>query len=145
MIRYNLPEIDPEGFKELLQLESYLESINWIKPYVLLIKIRASQINNCAYCLKMHTSEAIESGETMKRISLLSKWRLERIFSEQEKLILKITEAVTFISNNGLTNSLYRELETHFTTKQISQIVFAIGLINLWNRVVIASGITIKN
>lgn len=138
--RYNLPETDPEGFNELLKLESFCQKNIWMKSLAHLIKIRASQINKCVYCIHMHANEAIKAGETLQRIVLLPAWQEAPVFTEQERVVLEMTESITLISQSGFSEALYTKAKTFFTDKEIAQIAMAIGLINLWNRVVISSG-----
>jgi AhpD family alkylhydroperoxidase len=138
--RYQLPKTDPEGFKELLQLESYFEKIHWMRPILHLVKIRASQINQCAYCINMHVNKAMADGETWKRIVLLNAWPEAACFSDREKVVLEMTDSLTLIHQTGFGNALYEKAKAFFTDQEIAQLSMAIGLINLWNRVVITSG-----
>ncbi|WP_144281963.1 carboxymuconolactone decarboxylase family protein [Chryseobacterium echinoideorum] len=139
--RYNLPDTDPDGFNELLKLETFMEKIEWIAPYKYLIKIRASQLNKCAYCLNMHSKEALENGETANRIILLNAWKEATVFGEKEKIVLEFTEHFTLVSQAEFNEGLFQQASDHFDNKQVAQLVMAIGMINLWNRIVICSGI----
>ncbi len=138
--RYNLPETDPEGFNELLKLEAFCQKNTWMKSLAHLIKVRASQINKCVYCINMHTNEALKAGETLQRIVLLPAWQEAPVFTEQERVVLEMTESMTLISQAGFPEALYAKAKTFFTDKEIAQLALAIGLINLWNRVVLCSG-----
>jgi len=139
--RYNLPDTDPEGFNELLKLETFMEKIEWLNPYKYLIKLRASQLNKCAYCLNMHSKEALQKGETINRIILLNAWKEATVFDEKEKIVLEFTEHFTLVSLTRFNDDLFQQASAHFNDKQIAQLVMAIGMINLWNRIVICSGI----
>src|SRR5688572_30344010 len=130
--RYNLPETDPRGFSELLKLDSYCSTFESLKPFLHLIKIRASQLNQCAYCINMHTHEAIKGGETPMRIVLLNAWKDASIFTDKEKIVLEITESVTLISELGFADALYEKALAYFSDKEIAQISITIGIINLW-------------
>ena len=100
-----------------------------------LLKIRASQINSCAYCINMHTKEALHSGETQQRLFLLSAWRETSLFTPEEKAILALTEEVTLIHQHGVTDATYSRAREFFDDKTIGELIMAIVLINMWNRV----------
>ncbi|HMR84951.1 MAG TPA: carboxymuconolactone decarboxylase family protein [Niabella sp.] len=138
--RYNIEKSDPEGFMALLQLESFMKSIQWMEPFALLIKIRASQLNQCTFCINLHTKEAVAAGETDKRIALLNTWKRAPAFNDKEKVVLALTEALT-LTIPHVSDDLYQEAAAYFDDTKIAQLAMAIGMINLWNRVVIASGI----
>ena len=138
---YYLPVTDPEGFNKLLELEDFMEKIEWLTPYKYLIKIRASQLNKCAYCLNMHSKEALEKGENAKRLTLLNAWKEATAFDEKEKIILDFTQKFTIVNQAGLNDKLFQQASAHFDNKQLAQLAMAIGIINLWNRVVLCSGI----
>ncbi|WP_313533349.1 carboxymuconolactone decarboxylase family protein [Sphingobacterium athyrii] len=108
-----------------------------------MIKIRASQINGCAFCINMHTSDALKQGETAQRIFLLNAWKETGLFTEEEKTILAITEEVTLISQNGLSEETYRQAEQLFNENQLAQIIVAVVTINAWNRIVISTRKTV--
>ena len=99
-----------------------------------LLKIRASQINSCAYCINMHTKEALHSGETQQRLFLLSAWRETNLFTPEEKAILALTEEVTLIHQHGVTDATYSRAREFFDDKTIGELIMAIVLINMWNR-----------
>ncbi|WP_156307597.1 carboxymuconolactone decarboxylase family protein [Sphingobacterium endophyticum] len=139
--QYYLPVTDPEGFNKLLELEDFMEKVEWLTPYKYLIKIRASQLNKCAYCLNMHSNEALEKGENAKRLILLDAWKDATVFDEKEKIILDFTENFTLANQAGFNDDLFQQASAHFDNKQLAQLAMAIGMINLWNRVVLCSGI----
>ncbi len=138
--RTNITQAEPEALNAMMGLEAYLSKISISKTIKDLIKIRASQINRCAYCIDMHTKEALKNGETNQRIFLLNAWReAETIFSEEEKLVLAITEEVTLIQQEGLTEDTYENAIKVFNENQIAQIVMAVVVINAWNRISLSS------
>src|SRR5690606_17858357 len=98
-----------------------------------LIKIRASQINGCAFCIDMHTTDAIKLGESQQRIFLLDAWRETDLFTEEERILLQITEEVTLIHKKGLTSATYKKAMEIFGEHYFSQIIMAIATINAWN------------
>ncbi len=105
-----------------------------------LIKIRASQINGCAFCLDMHTKDALKYGETPQRIFLLNAWRDAReLFTEEEQVILAIAEEVTLISEKGLSEETYQKAKQIFNEVQIADIIMAAVTINMWNRIAIST------
>ena len=105
-----------------------------------LIKIRASQINSCAFCLNMHTKDALKYGETPQRIFLLNAWSdAKELFTEEEQIILQITEEVTLISNKGLSEETYQKAKVLFNENQLADIIMAAVVINMWNRIAIST------
>ena len=105
-----------------------------------LIKIRASQINACAFCLNMHTKDALKYGETPQRIFLLNAWRdAKELFTEEEQIILQITEEVTLIGNKGLSEETYQKAKVLFNENQLADIIMASVVINMWNRIAIST------
>lgn len=105
-----------------------------------LIKIRASQINSCAFCLNMHTKDALKYGETPQRIFLLNAWReAKELFTEEEQIILQITEEVTLISQKGLSEETYQKAKEIFNESELADIIMAAVVINMWNRIAIST------
>jgi len=137
--RMNMAEIQSEAYKALLALEKSLQNISLTAIEKELIKIRASQINQCAFCLNMHTKDARKIGETEKRIYLLNAWKETNLFNEREQTILAITEEVTLISKAGLTDETYETGLKLFSEVEMGQIIMCIVAINSWNRVAIAT------
>lgn len=138
-MRVNINETEPQAFKAMYALENYLGTIQLSKIQKELIKIRASQINGCAFCIDMHTKDALKYGETTQRIFLLNAWRETQLFSKEEKTILAITEEITLISNKGLSDETYKKAEQFFDKNQIAQIIMAVVTINAWNRIAIST------
>ncbi len=130
----------PEAFNALMALENFVATTPLTKTHKELIKIRASQINGCAFCINMHTADARKSGETEQRIYLLSAWRDSDLFSDEEKAILAFTEEVTLISNH-VSDETYRNVANYFDEKYIAAILMMIITINSWNRMAIATGL----
>ena len=142
--RIDIPTLEPDAFKAMLALENYLQYSQLSKTHLELIKIRASQINGCAYCIDMHTSDALKRGETPQRIFLLNAWRDTELFSEEEKNILAITEEITLINKSVLSDKTYKEAESLFSNTYIAQIIMVIITINAWNRITISTGKIVK-
>jgi AhpD family alkylhydroperoxidase len=133
--RIKINQAEPAAYKAMLALEHYMETTGLTTKHKDLIKIRASQINGCAYCLNMHTIDARKAGETEQRIYTLSAWRETPFFDEQEQAILALTEEVTLISNHGVSNDTYNKAAQLFEPAYLAQIIMAIITINAWNRI----------
>lgn len=137
--RVRIGEIEQAAYKAMYGLEHYLQNSALTKIQKELIKIRASQINGCAYCINMHTRDALKYGETQQRIFLLNAWRETHLFSEEEQAILLMTEEITLIQHHGLTEETYQKAKRFFSDNQIAQIIMAIVTINAWNRIAIST------
>lgn len=123
----------------MIGLATALSKINLTPIQKELIKIRASQINGCSYCLDMHTRDALKLGETQQRLFVLSAWRETDLFTEEEKALLALVEEVTLIHQKGVTDETYKGAEKFFRAETIAQIIMAIVLINAWNRIAIST------
>ena len=144
--RINISTVEPQAFKAMLGLEGYLSKIDISKTLKELVKIRASQINNCAYCISMHTKDAIKNGETPERIFLISVWReATKFFTQEEQTILAMTEEITLIHDKGLREETYRKASEFFTENQIAQIIMLIVTINGWNRIALSTHLEIED
>ncbi|NQX60322.1 carboxymuconolactone decarboxylase family protein [Paenibacillus qinlingensis] len=139
-IRFDYTKAQPEAFQTLLKLEGYVRKSGIDHKLLELIKIRASQINGCAYCLDMHTKDARAMGETEQRLYLLNAWREAPFYTEAERAALALTEAVTKISDAGVPQELYVHVRNHFDEGQFVNLIMAINAINSWNRIAISTG-----
>lgn len=138
--RININATEPQAYKAMFALEGYLAKAEISKTLKELIKIRASQINNCAYCIDMHTKDALKNGDTSQRLFLVSAWReATKFFTEEEQTVLKMTEEITLIHQNGLSEETYRKASGIFSENQIAQIIMAIVTINAWNRIAVST------
>ncbi|WP_433833174.1 carboxymuconolactone decarboxylase family protein [Flavobacterium anhuiense] len=138
--RIVIPNVAPEAYNALLNLEKYISSTALTPVHKELIKIRASQINGCAYCINMHTADARKYGISEQRIYLISAWREADVYSEEEKAILALTEQVTLI-NNHVSDEVYENAAKFFDEKYLAEIILAIITINSWNRLAITTGL----
>lgn len=134
--RIDIIATQPDAYKAMSALESYLKNSALSAIHKELIKIRASQINGCAFCINMHTADARKAGETEQRIYLLNAWRETDLFTEEEKAILALTEEVTLIQNH-VSDATYERAAALFDETYLSQIIMAIVTINAWNRLAI--------
>ncbi|MGM7719495.1 carboxymuconolactone decarboxylase family protein [Metabacillus sp. Hm71] len=137
--RINYMQTNREVFRLMRQLEDYKKTTGFDSKLIELVKIRASQINGCAFCLDMHTKDARAIGETEQRIYCLPAWRESPFYSEEERAALELTEAVTTISANGVPDDLYQRVRKHFDEKQYIDLVTIIITINGWNRLAISA------
>ncbi len=109
------------------------------KSLIEIIKIRVSQINKCAYCIDYHTQDALKKGETSRRIFALSAWQESPLLTNIERAVLEIVEEVTFIFNHGVSDHAYKKLKSHFTEKEIADIIVCICHMNFLNRIGIST------
>ena len=137
--RFNLSESDPKAYQAMLSLEKYIASSGLDKNLYELIKTRASQINGCAYCINMHTRDAMKMGETAQRLFLLDAWRETNLYSEKERAVLALTEAMTLIADAAVPDEVYDAAKAQFTNKEFAAVMMAIVTINAWNRIAITS------
>ncbi len=136
-------ETQAQAAKAMYGLEGYLASTQLPKAHKELIKIRASQINGCAFCLDMHTKDALRNGESSQRIFLLNAWRETNLFSPEEKVLLAITEEVTLIHQHGLSEETYSRARAIFDEGYIAQVIMAVVIINAWNRIAVSTRLEI--
>ncbi len=139
--RINMQETQPQAYKAMFGLEGYLKTTSLDPTHQELIKIRASQINGCAYCLDMHTKDALKAGETTQRIFLLNAWKETQLFTREEKIVLALTEAITLIHQHGVPEPLYREAESVLGAAYLAQVIMAVVTINAWNRIAISTNL----
>ncbi|HEX5317820.1 MAG TPA: carboxymuconolactone decarboxylase family protein [Stellaceae bacterium] len=130
----------PAGMTALRNVEAYLHDTSLGTNLIDLVKMRASQINGCAYCLAMHSKSLREHGETEQRIYLLNAWHESPLYSPRERAALAWTDQLTRIANAHPTQEAYDELRRHFDEKEVVDLTTLIGMINCWNRLAISMG-----
>jgi AhpD family alkylhydroperoxidase len=128
----------PAGHRAFLALNQFVENCGIEHPLLELIKIRASQINGCAFCLDMHTIDARAAGESEQRIYVLDAWREAPFYSDRERAALAWTEAVTLVSETHVPDDVYEEARRHFSVEELVNLTWAVVTINGWNRMAIA-------
>ncbi|WP_264537437.1 carboxymuconolactone decarboxylase family protein [Flavobacterium sp. N1736] len=138
--RIHIDKVEPAGYSAILGLEKFIESTSLTRTHKELIKIRASQINGCAFCINMHTKEARIAGETEQRIYALNAWRDTPFFTDEERAILALTEEVTLISNH-VSDETYEAAAKVLDEKYLAQVILAIITINAWNRIGITTNL----
>ncbi len=136
--RIKIQEIEPEAFQAMFPLENYVRNSGLDKRLYELIKIRASQINGCAFCLDMHTKDARKLGETEQRIYLLNAWRDTNLYTPEERAILQLTEEITNIKTH-VSDETYCNAINTLGEKTTARVIVAIIAINAWNRMAIAT------
>ena len=142
-MRLNIQQTEPEAYKAMYALEKYLGSSKLSGTHKELIKMRASQINGCAYCLNMHSRDARNTGETEQRLYLLSAWRETKLFTPEEQALLALTEEVTLIGQH-VSNATYQQAATLFDEHYLAQAIIAIVTINAWNRIAITTELPLE-
>jgi AhpD family alkylhydroperoxidase len=133
-MRLNYREVLPDALRAMLGLERAANSGLDDRPLLDLVKIRASQINGCAHCVRLHTAEARKAGVTDERLDMIAVWREADCFGRAERAALAWCEALTLLPTSGAPDELYDELSQHFTSEQIVALTLAIVAINGWNR-----------
>jgi AhpD family alkylhydroperoxidase len=127
----------PAAMKAVLGVEAYIRGCGLDPSLIELVKMRASQINGCAFCLDMHSHDARQRGETEQRLYLLDAWREVPLYSPRERAALAWTEALTRVAETHAPDEDYAELRRHFSEREIVDLTTLVGLINLWNRLAI--------
>ena len=135
--RLNYWQVAPEALKPMMALEERFKSGPLPHTLIELVKTRASQINGCAYCLHMHTSDALKDGERPERLFLLDAWRESRMYTPKERAALAWTESLTRIAETGAPDEDYDGLKAHFSPEEIVELTLLITTINAWNRLAI--------
>lgn len=138
--RINYLEVAPEAINIMMAMEKYNKSTGIDRKLRELVKIRASLINGCAYCINMHTSDARKMGETEQRIYCVSAWRDCNFYTDAEKVALELAEHVTLIPTKRVPDELYNRVLIHFSEKDYVDLVLLINQINNWNRISISMG-----
>jgi AhpD family alkylhydroperoxidase len=137
--RLNYPKVAPGAYRALAQVEKYVHDSSGLEKSLLeLVKLRASQINGCAYCIDMHTKDARAAGESEQRLYLLSVWREAPLYSDRERAALEWTEAVTLVAQDHVPDEVYERVRLHFTEEELVNLTLAIATINAWNRFAIS-------
>jgi AhpD family alkylhydroperoxidase len=135
--RLNPQPIAPDGYKALIALELYLHRTGLEPALLHLVKLRASQLNGCAYCIDMHTKDARAGGETEQRLYCLQAWRECPFYTERERAAFEWTEAVTMITQGHVPDDVYDRVRAHFGEKELVDLNYAVVAINAWNRIAI--------
>ena len=138
--RINAYDFAPLAMKALMQVEAQIADSGLEPQLVELVKLRASQINGCAFCIDLHSRTARRSGEVEQRLYLLNAWRESSAYSPRERAALTWTERLTLVAEHHVPDSLFEEVSSHFSAQELTELTVMIGQINTWNRLAIAFG-----
>ncbi|MGH9359579.1 MAG: carboxymuconolactone decarboxylase family protein [Terriglobia bacterium] len=136
--RINYERITPEAIQAMWKVEEYVRSSSLGRSLLELVRLRASQMNGCAYCVDMHTQDARAEGETEQRLYAVTVWRDTPFFTEREQAALAWTEAVTWVSWEHVPDDVYHTARQHFSEKDLVDLTMAVIAINGWNRLSIS-------
>jgi AhpD family alkylhydroperoxidase len=135
--RINYSTVSPDAVRAQMALETYVRHSSLEAPLVELIKLRASYLNGCAYCVDMHTKDARLAGETEQRLYAVGVWHETPFFTPRERAALAYTDAATLIAGRGISDELYDSVREHFSEREMLDLVMAVIAINGWNRLAI--------
>lgn len=135
--RFNFFKASPESYKAVVALEEFVQNSGLERRFIHLIKLRASIINGCAFCVDMHVKESRHDGLSEQWINLMSVWRESPVYDARERALLGWVDAVTNIAQTGAPDEAYEQLKAHFSEEEMTKITVAIGTINIWNRLAV--------
>lgn len=144
-LRIDYKKTSPGAFQAMSGLENHVHQCGLEPSLLELVKTRVSQINGCAHCLDMHTSDARAAGETEQRLYLLSAWRETTLYTPRERAALAWAEAVTLIAGRGVPDREFEQVRQHFDAKAVVDLTLAIVAINGWNRLAVSMGAAVGN
>src|SRR5689334_8445072 len=136
--RLDMAALSPKARNAMLTLERHARESGLETPLLELVRMRASQINGCAFCLDMHWKDARAAGETEQRLYSLDAWRESPFYTDRERAALEWTEAVTLVSRTHVPDEVYRDVRQHFSEEELVNLAMAVVAINGWNRLLIA-------
>jgi AhpD family alkylhydroperoxidase len=136
--RFDYGKANPAASRAMYGLEQYVRQCGLEHPLLELVKMRASQLNGCAYCLDMHSKDARAAGETEQRLYALNAWRETPFYSDRERAALEWTEAVTLVSESHVPDDVYERVRQQFSEEELVSLTLAVVTINGWNRLAIA-------
>jgi AhpD family alkylhydroperoxidase len=137
--RIDLMQVNPGILKAMFGLERQVRQSGFDHRLLDLVRMRASQINRCAYCLDMHSKDARADGETEQRLYGLEAWREAPYYSDRERAALEWTEAVTLVAETGVPDDVYERVREQFSAAEIAELTLAVVAINGWNRLNVAA------
>ncbi|MEV0194855.1 carboxymuconolactone decarboxylase family protein [Nonomuraea sp. NPDC050691] len=140
--RMNLGALAGEAYRAMAGLDRFVGQSTLPAPLLELVRLRASQINGCVYCVDMHSSDALKAGESDTRLHAVAVWREAPFFDDRERAALAFTEAATRLSTHDITDEIWDEAARHFDEQQLAALVVAVATINAWNRMGVATRMT---
>ena len=138
-IRFDYGKVAPGAYKAMLGLEAYLRECGLERALIHLVKVRASQINGCAYCIDMHWKDCRAAGESEQRLYSLDAWPECPYYTDRERAALAWTDAVTRVADGHVPDDVYESVRPHFSERELADLTLAVATINAWNRLLIAS------
>jgi AhpD family alkylhydroperoxidase len=146
--RVNLGKAAPQPYQAVTNLDKLVadltRSAGFAEGFVHLLRLRASQINQCAYCVRMHTRDALKTGESSDRISVLTAWRESGYFTDKERAALLLTEAVTRVAKGQVPDAIYEAAAAALNEMEIAAVEWLAVVMNVWNRIAISSRYPVK-
>jgi len=136
--RLNFYKSNPDAMRAMTTLEDRIQKSGLEKSMVELVRLRASQINGCAFCMNVHTSDARKGGESEQRLATLSAWRETPFFNDRERAALAWTESVTRVAETRVPDEVWEQIKPHFTSAELVDLTLLVNTINAWNRFAIA-------
>jgi AhpD family alkylhydroperoxidase len=136
--RLDFYKAKPSAIKTLIAVEEYIGKSSLEKSLAELVRLRASQINGCAFCVDMHTADARKGGETDRRLATVVVWRETPFFTDRERAALEWTEALTLVSHDHVPDAVWEAVQPHFTEEELVDLTMLVSSINTWNRFAIA-------
>ncbi|SOC46172.1 AhpD family alkylhydroperoxidase [Rhizobium subbaraonis] len=135
--RFNFFKASPESYKAVVALEEFVQNCGLERHFIHLIKLRASIINGCAFCVDMHVKESRHDGLSEQWINMMSVWKESPVYDDRERALLGWVDAVTDIARTGAPDEAYEVLKAHFSEEEMTKVTVAIGTINIWNRLAV--------
>ena len=132
-------DLAPNLYEAVLQLENQVQASSLESQLIHLIKLRASQLNHCAFCVNMHTEESLADGVDPRKLYLLTVWEEATVYTERERAALAWTESVTLVAETGVPDEAFEEVRTQFSETEVAELTVAIATINAWNRIAVSS------
>jgi AhpD family alkylhydroperoxidase len=136
---------EPRIYEAMAELDTRIDGFDLDPKLLEIVRLRASQINGCGYCINYHTKNALKLGETVQRLFAVSAWWETPFFTEEEKAVLQFTEEVTLISKHGVSDEVYEKVLKFLGEKKLVQLVLVIVTINCWNRIAISTHMVAEN
>lgn len=140
--RINLAQVEPQALAAMLSVEGYVTEITLPDTIKKLIKVRASMINQCAYCIEMHVAEAEKVGIAANKLFALAAWRESPLFTPLERSVLALTDEMTLIAEHGVSDGVYQQALEQLGEQQLAQVMMQVIVINAWNRFALATKMT---
>lgn len=132
-------DLAPNLYDGVLNLENQVQASSLGSQLIHLIKLRASQLNHCAFCVNMHTEESFADGVDPRKVYLLTVWEESTVYTERERAALAWTESVTLVAETGVPDEAFEAVRTQFTETEVAELTVAIATINVWNRIAVSS------